>query len=131
IVAVEQAVLNLVSNAIKYSGKSRRIDVKVERRADAVAVIVRDCGMGIAPAHQQRLFERFYRAPTADNDVIPGTGLGLTLVHHMAEAHGGSVSVECAVGHGSTFTLCLPVAASSIASNERLAPASAPLATPS
>ena len=129
--AVEQAVLNLVSNAIKYSGKSRRIDVKVERRADAVAVIVRDCGMGIAPAHQQRLFERFYRAPTADNDVIPGTGLGLTLVHHMAEAHGGSVSVESAVGHGSTFTLCLPVAAPSIASNERLAPASGPLATPS
>jgi signal transduction histidine kinase len=129
--AVEQAVLNLVSNAIKYSGRSRRIDVRVEHRDDAVAVIVRDYGIGIAPAYQQRLFERFYRAPTTDNDVIPGTGLGLTLVHHLAEAHGGAVTVESAVGHGSTFTLRLPVAMPAVATTERPAPASAPLAASS
>ena len=123
--AVEQAVLNLLSNAIKYSGKSRRIDVRVEQREDAVAIIVRDYGIGVAQAHQQRLFERFYRAPTADNDVIPGTGLGLTLVQHLAEAHGGSVTVESAIGHGSIFILCLPVAARAVAASEQ--PAAAPM----
>ena len=129
--AVEEAVLNLVSNALKYSGTSRRIDVRVERRDDAMAVIVRDYGIGIAPAHQARLFERFYRAPTSDNDDIAGTGLGLTLVHHLAEAHGGGVTVDSAVGNGSTFTLCLPVNAPVVAAVERPAPAHAPLATPS
>lgn len=128
--AVEQAVLNLVSNAIKYSGLSRRIDVRVEHREDAVAIIVRDYGIGVTQAHQQRLFERFYRAPTTDNDVIPGTGLGLTLVHHLAEAHGGGVTVESAIGHGSTFTLCLPVARA-VATSEKPTQAAAPLATPS
>lgn len=129
--AVEQAVLNLVSNALKYSGTSRRIDVRVACRDGAVEVSVRDYGIGIAPAHQQRLFERFYRAPTPENDVISGTGLGLTLVHHLAEAHGGVVTVESAVGRGSTFALCLPVAVPSLASHERLAPAPASLASPS
>lgn len=129
--ATEQAVLNLVANAIKYSGKSRRIDVRVEHRRDAMAVIVRDYGVGIAPEHQPRLFERFYRAPTPDNDAIPGTGLGLTLAHHIATAHGGRVTVESAVGHGSTFTLCLPVAAPAATVNQRRTPASAPLVMPS
>lgn len=129
--ATEQAILNLVSNAIKYSGKSRRIDVRVEQRDGAMVVIVRDYGIGVAPEHQSRLFERFYRAPTTDNDVIPGTGLGLTLAHHIAEAHGGHVTVESAVGQGSTFTLCLPFAAASVAVSTRRAPAPAPLALPS
>jgi signal transduction histidine kinase len=117
-----------MSNAIKYSGKSRRIDVRITRRGDAVAITVRDYGIGVTPAHQEHLFERFYRAPTPDNDVIPGTGLGLTLVHHLAEAHGGRVTVESTVGQGATFSLWLPVAATTVATGER--PAPAPLVTP-
>ena len=109
--AVQQAVLNLVSNAIKYSNRDSRIDVRVEHREGAVAIVVRDYGVGIAAPHQLRLFEAFYRAPTAENDVIPGTGLGLPLVEHIAQAHGGRVRVDSEVGRGSTFTLTLPVSA--------------------
>ena len=106
--AVQQAVLNLVSNAIKYSNRDSRIDVRVEHREGAVAIVIRDYGAGIAPQHQLRLFEAFYRAPTAENDVIPGTGLGLPLVLHVVQGHGGRVTVESEVGSGSTFTMMLP-----------------------
>jgi len=129
--ATEQAILNLVSNAIKYSGKSRRIDVRVEHRQETVAVIVRDYGLGIAPEHQPRLFDQFYRAPTLDNDAIPGTGLGLTLAHHIAVAHAGHMTVESSIGQGSTFTLSLPLVTPVGAVDRRRAPAAAPLAMPS
>lgn len=120
--ALEQAVLNLVSNAMKYSGESRRIEVRVSRHERLALIAVRDFGVGIAPAHQARLFERFYRAPVPENEVIPGTGLGLTLVEHIASAHGGHVTVESSVGGGSTFTMHLPFDASVMTAEAVAAP---------
>jgi two-component system sensor histidine kinase SenX3 len=70
---------------------------------------VRDAGVGIAPAEQKRIFERFYRVPSPENQAVPGAGLGLTLVEHVAKAHRGSVEVESAPGQGSTFSIRLPI----------------------
>jgi signal transduction histidine kinase len=107
--AIEQAILNLLANAVKYSGESRVIDLRL-RRADGRAVIeVADRGVGIAPEEQRRIFEEFYRVPAKENEGIPGTGLGLTLVRHVAEGHGGRVTVESAPGRGSTFAIHLPL----------------------
>jgi two-component system phosphate regulon sensor histidine kinase PhoR len=109
--ALEQAILNLLSNAIKYSGTCRRISVKIVDEGTHAAIRVIDGGVGIAPEEQRRIFERFYRAEAIENRQIPGAGLGLTLVKHIAEAHGGSISVESQPGTGSTFTLRIPFAA--------------------
>lgn len=107
--ALEQALLNLLSNAMKYSGDSREIEVGLARGDGGVAVRVTDHGIGIAPEQQTRIFEGFYRAPTRENQLIPGTGLGLTLVAQIAKAHGGQVAVESAPGKGSTFSIRLPM----------------------
>jgi signal transduction histidine kinase len=109
--AVEQAVLNLLTNAMKYSGESRRLAVTVGRHAAMATVAVRDFGVGIAPEHQAHVFEKFYRAPTPENETVPGTGLGLALVEHVATAHGGRVIVESETGAGSTFELQLALGA--------------------
>ena len=107
--AIEQAILNLLANAMKYSGDSRVIALRLTR-ADGEAVIeVADRGVGIAPDEQRKIFEQFYRVPTKDNDGIPGTGLGLTLVRHIAEGHGGKVTVQSAPGEGSTFAVRVPL----------------------
>jgi signal transduction histidine kinase len=107
--AIEQAILNLLANAMKYSGESRSIELRL-RSADGAAVIeVGDHGIGIDPAEHARIFERFYRVPGPETDRIPGTGLGLTLVQHIAQAHDGRVTVRSAPGEGSTFSLVLPV----------------------
>jgi signal transduction histidine kinase len=106
--AIEQAILNLLANAMKYSGDSRDIEMRL-RSDDASAVIeVTDHGIGIEPREQSRIFERFYRVPGPETDRIPGTGLGLTLVQHIAEAHGGHVTVRSEPGKGSTFAIVLP-----------------------
>ena len=107
--AIEQAILNLLGNAMKYSGDSREIDLRLTR-ADGQAVIeVEDRGVGIAPDQQRRIFERFYRVLTRETEGIPGTGLGLTLVQHIAEGHGGRVTVTSVPGRGSTFAIHLPL----------------------
>jgi len=107
--ALEQAVLNLLSNAMKYSGESREIDLRL-RRDDGRAVIeVTDYGVGIAPEEQQRIFEKFHRVPSRENELVPGTGLGLTLVEHVAKAHQGEVTVRSAPGKGSTFSIRIPM----------------------
>jgi signal transduction histidine kinase len=107
--AIEQAVLNLLSNAMKYSGEARRIDLKAGREGNRAVIRVVDRGVGIDPKDQGRLFERFYRVPTPENRSLPGTGLGLSLVAHIVKAHGGSVSVESDPGKGSTFSIRLPL----------------------
>ncbi len=107
--AVEQAILNLLANAMKYSGQGRRIELGLRREEGCAVVAVRDCGIGIAPQERRRIFEKFYRAPVPENERIPGTGLGLALVEHIAAAHGGSVDVESTPGAGSVFTIRLPM----------------------
>jgi signal transduction histidine kinase len=111
--AIEQAVLNLLSNAMKYSGKSREIELKLSRQNGCALIQVSDHGVGIAPAEQRRIFDRFYRVNSNENRAISGTGLGLALVAHIAEAHQGRVEVESRVGQGSTFSIRIPVNGSS------------------
>jgi two-component system sensor histidine kinase SenX3 len=101
-------VLNLLGNAAKYSGTSR--EVRVVARADGqVRVSVADDGIGIPESEQARIFERFYRVPGAAAETA-GAGLGLALVRHFAEAHGGAVTVHSRPGSGSTFSVSLPLA---------------------
>jgi signal transduction histidine kinase len=107
--ALEQAVLNLLTNAMKYSGSGRTIDLSLSRAGGEAIISVRDEGIGIAPADQARIFEKFYRISTPENQRIPGTGLGLTLVDHIVKGHDGSVRVESAPGHGSVFAIHLPL----------------------
>ncbi|MFO7733947.1 MAG: ATP-binding protein, partial [Candidatus Aminicenantes bacterium] len=107
--AIEQAALNLLSNAMKYSGGSRTIGLVARREGDCAVVQVIDRGVGIDPKERARIFEKFYRVPTRENQSLPGTGLGLSLVAHIAKAHGGSVRVESAPGQGSTFSIILPL----------------------
>ncbi|MEW1952926.1 ATP-binding protein [Terrabacter sp. NPDC080008] len=108
---VTTAISNLVGNAIAYSDSGTRVGVMVRRgRAGVVDVSVTDQGLGIALEEQQRIFERFYRVDTARSRATGGTGLGLAIVKHVADNHGGNVSVWSEVGRGSTFTIELPAA---------------------
>lgn len=105
---VEQAVTNLLDNAIKHSDRDARVVVRAGRNPSGVLIEVTDSGIGIAPQHQQRIFERFYRVDRARSREHGGTGLGLAIVKHIAQAHDGDVSVRSTLRHGSTFTLRLP-----------------------
>ena len=109
--AIEQAILNLLTNAMKYSGSNRQIDLQVYRSNEQAVVAVRDYGIGIAREDQERIFEKFQRVISRDVDHVPGTGLGLTVVKHIVETHGGSVQVTSQPGEGSTFALYLPLKA--------------------
>jgi len=106
--ALEQAILNLLSNAIKFSGDARDIELGLYRENGEVVVKVTDHGIGIAAEEHARIFEKFYRAPTRENQSIPGTGLGLALVAQIVKAHGGRVAVDSAPGKGSSFYLRFP-----------------------
>jgi signal transduction histidine kinase len=107
--ALEQAVLNLLTNAIKYSGDSREIQLGLRRVDGQAEIRVADRGIGIPADEQGRIFEKFYRSPTRENELLPGTGLGLTLVEHVARAHGGRVGVESRPGQGATFFIRIPL----------------------
>jgi two-component system, OmpR family, phosphate regulon sensor histidine kinase PhoR len=104
----EQAIRNLVDNAIKYSEEGAQVGVAVEKTAGEVRIAVLDEGHGIAAEHLERLFERFYRVDKARSRDRGGTGLGLAIVKHVAQYHGGRVEVQSEVGKGSVFTLVLP-----------------------
>ena len=105
---LEQAVVNLVDNAVKYSPEGNSVEVGLTESRDEVVVFVVDHGPGVPREHLPRLFERFYRVDKARSRDLGGTGLGLAIVKHIAQAHGGSVSVESVVGRGSTFRIHLP-----------------------
>jgi two-component system phosphate regulon sensor histidine kinase PhoR len=105
---LEQAVVNLVDNAVKYSAEGSTVVVTLEERSDEVVVSVVDEGQGVAGEHLPRLFERFYRVDKARSRDMGGTGLGLAIVKHVAQIHGGRVSVDSVVGRGSTFRIHLP-----------------------
>ncbi len=104
--AVAEAVVNLLDNAAKYSGDAREISVALARRDGAVVLEVADQGVGIDPADQARIFDRFYRSGQALGK--GGYGLGLFLVRHIVEAHGGCVELESTPGAGSRFRLVFP-----------------------
>jgi len=106
---IEQAIVNLVDNAIKYSDEGKEVHIEVVPNGDHVRILVRDQGCGIAKEHLPRLFERFYRVDKARSRKLGGTGLGLAIVKHIARAHSGRVSVTSTPGEGSVFTLSLPL----------------------
>jgi two-component system phosphate regulon sensor histidine kinase PhoR len=101
---------NLISNAVKYTPESGRIEIRWSRWRDRVQIDVADSGVGIASEHLPRIFERFYRVDEARSRDIGGTGLGLSIVKHLTSEFGGSIDVRSEPGHGSTFTLRLPAA---------------------
>jgi two-component system phosphate regulon sensor histidine kinase PhoR len=105
--AVEIAVINLVDNALKYAPESKSITVRLRAASGGAEVKVSDQGPGIAVEDRKRIFERFVRGKTASGRQVRGSGIGLALVKHIAEAHGGSISVDDAAPHGSVFTLRL------------------------
>jgi two-component system phosphate regulon sensor histidine kinase PhoR len=108
--AVHQVFGNLISNALRYAQNGKRIVIGAEEKPDGIEFFVRDFGPGIASEHLPRIFERFYRVDKARSRESGGTGLGLAIVKHIVLNHGGSVHVESAVGHGSTFFFLLPKA---------------------
>ena len=99
---------NLVDNAIKYTPPGGRVEVSGESSERDVVVRVSDTGIGIPPESLSRIFERFYRVDKARSKATGGTGLGLSIVRHVAQNHGGRVTVESELGEGSTFTVHLP-----------------------
>lgn len=101
---------NLVDNALKYTGANGRVTLRARMDGDYAVVEVQDSGIGIAPEHQARIFERFYRADRARSRELGGTGLGLSIVKHLVQAFSGSVGVTSQIGRGSTFSIRLPLA---------------------
>ncbi|MBI3158759.1 MAG: HAMP domain-containing protein [Chloroflexi bacterium] len=106
---LQQAMANLVENAIKYTERKGNVAVALTVDTRGVTFSVRDTGLGIAPVDVPRLFERFYRVAGRESRKQPGSGLGLAIVKSIAEKHGGHVRVESKLGEGSTFTLWLPL----------------------
>ncbi len=106
---LEQAVVNLIDNAIKFSPEGSEVKVVASRQPDRVSIQVIDQGCGIEARHLPRMFERFYTVDRSRSRQLGGTGLGLAIVKHIVLAHGGTVEVESKVGVGSTFTINLPV----------------------
>lgn len=105
---IEQALVNLIDNAIKYSDDDSEITVSTRKVNNEIQMRVQDQGIGIAKKHLPRLFERFYRVDKARSRKMGGTGLGLAIVKHIIQSHGGRVTVQSTHGVGSTFTLHLP-----------------------
>ena len=105
---LERALINLVSNAVKFTPSGGEVTVRVRRAADAVTIAVEDTGMGVPEDEAHRLFERFFRSSTAQVNAVQGTGIGLTLVASIAHAHHGEVGYEPRPGGGSVFSLTLP-----------------------
>ena len=116
--AIEQALENLLSNAMKYSPEQRDISVEVAREGEFGVVRVTDHGVGIPPRLQRRIFRKFYRIQTDAGSGPQGTGLGLAIVDHVMRGHGGFVRIKSEPGRGSTFTLHFPLYAGEIHGDE-------------
>jgi signal transduction histidine kinase len=107
--AVEQAFINLLDNAVKYSGDSKEIEVKLAEQGNTVTISVIDHGVGIPSEEREKVFEKFYRVGACLVHDVKGSGLGLSIVKHIIEAHNGRVTVESEPGRGSKFVIHLPI----------------------
>ena len=108
--AMAQVVLNLLHNAVKYTGNDKRIRVRARRSGKGVAIEVEDNGPGVRPQDRKRIFERFYRGDDLLSRSTEGTGLGLAISKKIVEAHGGRIELDSRIGEGSTFRIVLPAA---------------------
>ncbi|HMK72366.1 MAG TPA: ATP-binding protein, partial [Myxococcaceae bacterium] len=108
--ALEQVLVNLLDNAVKYTADGGTVDLSARREDARVELSVRDSGVGIEAKHLPRLFERFYRVDRGRSRDMGGTGLGLSIVRHLVSAMGGDVRVQSQIGVGSTFTVVLAAA---------------------
>jgi Signal transduction histidine kinase len=104
---ISLAVSNLISNAIKYSGEKSQIKICADETADEISINVSDNGCGVDPAHQERVFERFYRVEKGRWRETGGSGIGLAIVKHVAILHGGTATLESESGRGATFKITL------------------------
>ena len=105
---LEQALVNLIDNAIKYSPEKRQVEIRATIETSEVIIEIQDQGSGIDTRHLDRIFERFYRVDAARSRKLGGTGLGLAIVKHIIQSHGGTVSVESNMNTGSKFMLKFP-----------------------
>ena len=106
---LRRLLLNLVDNGLKYTLAGGRVTLALHQDGAWAVLRVADTGIGLAPEEQERIFQRFYRAPAAVSRGEEGSGLGLCIARSIVEAHGGYVQVESAEGHGSIFTVFLPL----------------------
>jgi signal transduction histidine kinase len=112
--AIEQVLVNLLSNAVKYMGddserRPRTVNVSLSGGETHAVIRITDTGVGMSDEDRIHIFERFWRADNAHVRAVAGSGLGLTLVKHIVEAHNGSITVDSALGKGSTFAVTLPL----------------------
>jgi two-component system phosphate regulon sensor histidine kinase PhoR len=107
---MEQAIVNLLDNAVKYSPEASRVFIAGNSAGEGLSIRISDQGSGISQQHLPRLFERFYRVDRSRSRKLGGTGLGLAIVKHICQVHGGKVSVESELGRGSAFTISIPKA---------------------
>jgi two-component system phosphate regulon sensor histidine kinase PhoR len=112
--ALEDALLNLLANAHKYSPPEQPIAVRAFHDRQFVYIAVEDQGIGIARNEHHRVFDKFYRSDDRLSRSIEGSGLGLAIVQHVATGHRGKITLRSAPGRGSTFTLAIPIAAAQI-----------------
>jgi heavy metal sensor kinase len=106
---LRRLILNLVDNGIKYTPAGGRVTLALHKAGTCAVLRVSDTGIGLAPEEQERIFQRFYRAPAAVSRGEEGSGLGLCIARSIVEAHGGSIQVDSANDHGSVFTVYLPL----------------------
>ncbi len=128
---LQQVVWNLLTNAIKFTPPGGRAEVRLARRGDQVEVVVRDTGPGISPEFLPHLFERFRQGDSSTTRAHGGLGIGLAIVRHIVEGHGGTVEAESAgPGRGSTFRVTLPMLQARLRPREVDAPRSSPRGAP-
>jgi signal transduction histidine kinase len=114
--AVNQVLINLLSNAAKYGADGKWVGLRMRLALDSVDISVIDRGIGISKSDQARIFEEFYRSADANVRRNKGTGIGLSIVRYIINAHGGSLSVDSEPGQGATFTVTLPLGPNALSS---------------
>jgi len=106
---IRRLILNLLDNAVKYTPAGGEISLALARENGHAEIVVRDTGIGIPESAQPRVFDRFYRVDKARARAMGGAGLGLSIAQWIVEVHGGEISLLSTLGHGSTFTVVLPL----------------------
>ena len=105
---MEELIINLCDNAIRYNDKNGSVLVSVKKQGESVVLSVKDDGIGISKEHQERIFERFYRVDKSRSKETGGTGLGLAIVKHIVALHDAKIEVESEVGKGSEISVIFP-----------------------